>query len=675
MKRTTHFCRIACFACLLLPVGGTAANATDAEGRNPHAVVQSVNLDAVHWTGDFWANRIESVRKQSIPAMWEIMKGTVYKPFYQNFLVAAGDVNGDFHGAPWNDGDFYKFLEAVCAVNAATHDPELDAILNTSIAAIGKAQRADGYIHTPVLIRQRHGEQDAKPFQERQNFEMYNMGHLITAGSLHYRVTGRDEFLNIARKTADFLCETFRNPTPELARNSVCPSHYMAMVDIYRLTGEPQYLELAKKFLDMRNLVSNGDDDNQDRIPFLQQREAMGHAVRANYLYAGAADLYLETGDQKLWEPLEAIWKNAVEKKTYITGGCGALYDGASPDGSSDQSAIARVHQAYGRNYQLPNVTAHNETCAAIGSVLWNWRMFRATGEARYVDVLELALYNAVLSGISLDGTNYFYVNPLRQIEPLPTKLRWSRQRVPFITSYCCPPNVLRTIAEVGSYAYSKTDDAIWINLYGSNQLSTTLNSHSLKLSQQSKYPWNGRVQITINECPATEFSLNLRIPSWADQATIQVNGSAASSKTAPGSYARLRRVWKAGDLVELQLPMPIRLIEANPLVEETRNQVAIKRGPIVYCLESPDLPKDVRVSDVSIRADAKFSEQYDADLLNGVTVIEARVMAKSPGGWDGKLYRTLGDGREREIQARFIPYYAWANRGQSEMSVWLPLK
>ena len=283
------------------------------------------------------------------------------------------------------------------------------------------------------------------------------MGHLITAGCLHYRLTGREEFLSIARKTADYLCETFRNPTPELARNSVCPSHYMAMVDIYRTTGEPRYLELAKKFLDMRNMVADGDDDNQDRIPFLQQREAIGHAVRANYLYAGAADLYAETGDRGLLESAEPRFgRTRSEKKVYITGGCGALYDGASPDGSSDQSSIARVHQAYGRNYQLPNITAHNETCAAIGSVLWSWRMFQGTGEARYVDVLETALYNAVLSGVSLDGTNYFYINPLRQVEPLPTKLRWPRQRVPFISSYCCPPNVLRTIAEVGGYAYSR---------------------------------------------------------------------------------------------------------------------------------------------------------------------------------------------------------------------------
>jgi DUF1680 family protein len=640
-----------------------------------HAAVQPVSFDAVHWTNGFWADHVEMVHQRSIPAMWEIMRGAKYKPFFQNFLVAAGDMKGDFHGAQWNDGDFYKFLEAVSAVYATTHDPALEAILKQSIAAIGKAQRADGYIHTPVLIKERHGERNAQPFQDRQNFEMYNMGHLITSACLHYQATGHDEFLSIARKTADFLCEAFRNPTPALARNSVCPSHYMAMVDIYRTTGEPGYLDLAKKFLAMRNLVTQGDDDNQDRIPFLRQREAAGHAVRANYLYAGAADLYLESGEPAIRGALEAIWKNAVEKKMYITGGCGALYDGASPDGSSDQSSIARVHQAYGRSYQLPNVTAHNETCAAIGNVLWNWRMFRATGEAKYVDVLETALYNAVLSGISLEGTNYFYVNPLRQVEPLPAKLRWPRQRVPFISSYCCPPNVLRTIAEVGSYAYSRTDDTIWINLYGSNQLSTTLGGRPLKLSQQTNYPWEGNVRITFDDCPTNKFSLKLRIPNWADDAKIQINGTATSEKSKSGSYVELRRNWKTGDVVELQLPMPARLIEANPLVEETRNQVAVQRGPIVYCLESPDLPKDVSVQDVAIRADAKLSDRYDPNQLNGVSVIEANLLVRPTGDWDGKLYRTLDGGAEREIKARFIPYYAWSNRGLSEMTVWLPLK
>jgi DUF1680 family protein len=676
MNYKYYLCLIVGVLCLL-PASENAtqaANATDS-GRSPHAAVQPVTLDEVEWTGGFWADRLETVHKRSLPAMWEIMKGTKYKPFYLNFLIAAGEAQGDFHGAQWNDGDFYKFLEAVCAVDATKPDPELKTILNQSIATIGKAQRGDGYIHTPVLIRQRHGDRDAKPFQDRQNFEMYNMGHLITAACLHHRLTGRDEFLNIARKTADFLCETFRDPTPELARNSLCPAHYMAMVDIYRTTGEPRYLELAKKFVDMRSRVTHGDDDNQDRIPFLQQREAMGHAVRANYLYAGVADLYAETGDQASWDALASIWKNAVEKKMYITGGCGALYDGASPDGSSDQSSITRVHQSYGRNYQLPNVTAHNETCAAIGSVLWNWRMFRATGDARYVDVLETALYNAVLSGISLDGTNYFYVNPLRQIEPLPTKLRWPRERVPFISTYCCPPNVLRTIAEVGGYTYSTAKNAIWINLYGSNRLTTKLDGHPLKLSQQTNYPWDGRVTVTIDECPPSKFSLKLRIPEWCDGATIQVNGAATSAQVKSGTYADLHRVWKPGDVVELQMPMPARLIEANPLVEETRNQVAIQRGPIVYCLESPDLPKDVRVQEVAIRADAKLSDRYDPSLLNGVTVIDATLTAKPSGDWDGKLYRSRDGRRDREIAARLIPYYAWSNRGASEMSVWLPVK
>ncbi len=662
--------------CLLYSLSTPAAAAESGAARaSAHAAVQPVSIDAVHWMNGFWANRAEIVQKRSIPAMWDIMRGAKFKPFYQNFLVAAGDMKGDFHGAQWNDGDFYKFLEAVSAVYATTHDPALEAILKPSIAAIGKAQRADGYIHTPVLIKQRHGERNAQAFQDRQNFEMYNMGHLITAACVHYRATGNYDFLNIARKTADFLCETFRNPTPALARNSVCPSHYMAMIDIYRTTGDARYLDVAKKFLAMRNFVEDGDDDNQDRIPFRQQREAAGHAVRANYLYAGAADVYLETGEPALRGALDAIWKNAVEKKMYITGGCGALYDGASPDGSSDQSSIARVHQAYGRNYQLPNVTAHNETCAAIGNVLWNWRMFQATGEAKYVDVMETTLYNAVLSGISLDGTNYFYVNPLRQVEPLPAKLRWTRQRVPFISSYCCPPNVLRAIAEVGSYAYSKTDDAIWINLYGGNRLSTKLGDSPLKLLQQTNYPWDGNIKVTFNECPTEKFSLKLRIPSWADRAKILINGKAWSETTKSGSYVELRRNWKTSDVVELQLPMPARLVEANPLVEETRNQVAIQRGPIVYCLESPDLPKDVRVQDVAIRGDAKLSDRYDPSLLNGVSGIEANLIVRASGDWDGKLYRTLESESERAIIARFIPYFAWSNRGPSEMTVWLPLK
>ena len=664
---------------MLLLVHALAARTWAAEpndvGCSPYAAVQSIRLNEVEWTGGFWAERLETVRTRSIPAMWEIMKGTKFKPFYQNFLIAAGAADGDYHGAPFNDGDFYKFLEAVAAMDAQSHDPALAAILEQSIEAISNAQRADGYIHTPVLIRARHGDNTAKPFQERQNFEMYNMGHLITAACVHHQLTGRPEFLAIARRTADFLCDTFRQPTPELARNSVCPSHYMAMVDLYRITGEPRYLELAKTFVDMRDLVANGDDDNQDRIPFVEQREAIGHAVRANYLYAGIADLYLETGDKPSLDALTEIWKNVTQKKMYITGGCGALYDGASPDGSRDQSAISRVHQAYGRNYQLPNVTAHNETCAAIGGVLWNWRMFETTGDAKYVDVLEATLYNAVLAGVSLDGTAYFYVNPLRQVEPLPTDLRWPRERVAFMTSYCCPPNALRTIAEVGGYAYSKTDDAIWINLYGSNRLATTLGGKKLKLTQSSNYPWDGNIKITVDECPDAEFSLKFRIPGWADGATIKVNGAAPKATIQSGAYANVRRTWKLGDVVDLKLPMPAQLVEANPLVEEARNQLAVRRGPIVYCLESPDLPRDVRVQDVAIRTDAELTSKYDASLLGGVAVVETALVARPSREWEGKLYRPRDNRPEHEFKGKLIPYYGWSNRGPSEMSVWLPVK
>ena len=643
--------------------------------RSPHAKVQAVGLDEVRWTNGFWAERFAVCRERSIPAMWEIMRGTRYKPFLQHFLIAAGDMPGEYHGAQWNDGDYYKFLEACVATYAVSRDPSLEKILDQSIDAIGRAQRADGYIHTPVLIRERNGDADAQPFQDRHNFEMYNMGHLITAACLHHRVTGRDDFLAIARKTADFLAVAFRDPTPALARNSVCPSHYMALVELYRATGEPRHLALAQTFLDMRNLVTDGGDDNQDRVPLVEQREAVGHAVRANYLYAGAADLYLETGDAELWNPLEAIWDNVVHQKMYVTGACGSLYDGASPDGSPDQSQITRTHQAYGRNYQLPNTTAHNETCAAIGNVLWNWRMFLATGEARYMDVVELALYNAVLSGVSLRGTEYFYTNPLRQVEPLPTKLRWSRSRVPFVTSYCCPPNVLRTITEVSGYAYSMSDDAVWVNLYGGSTLSTELNGKPLVVTQETKYPWDGRVSVTLQQCPDAEFALKLRIPGWAEKASIRVNGEPADTPISPGAYADIRRRWRPGDVVELALLMPARLIEANPLVEETRNQVAVQRGPIVYCLESPDLPAGVRVADVVVPADTKFTARFVPDLLQGVAVVEADVVAQPAGDWDDALYRPLSRNRHQPVRVRFIPYYAWSNRGRSEMTVWLPVK
>jgi DUF1680 family protein len=397
----------------------------------------------------------------------------------------------------------------------------------------------------------------------------------------------------------------------------------------------------------------------------------------------------------------------------YITGGCGALFDGASPDGSKDQKSITRVHQAYGRNYELPNLTAHNETCANIGNALWNWRMFLATGEARFMDVVELALYNSVLSGVSLDGTNFFYVNPLRSVRPMPVELRWKHERVPFMNSFCCPPNLARTLAEVGSYAYAESDDALWVNLYGGNVLTTDLTAAGkVKLIQQTEYPWNGRIRFRFAECPQKEFALKLRVPGWAGEETSnfkpQTPGNDLDSKPAKAGtpnekrtktrrlwtlrindamteivpessgYLTLRRIWKAGDTVDLDFDMPARIMEANPFVEETLNQVAVKRGPLVYCLEAARSGqangKSDEIMHVSIPLEADLVARFDRAVLGGVVVIEASGFLRRDSTWNGKLYRRVEPVTGTITKLQFIPYYAWANRGAREMTVWLPL-
>ncbi|HEY1718550.1 MAG TPA: glycoside hydrolase family 127 protein [Verrucomicrobiae bacterium] len=658
---------------LAIPFFSRAAGVVDT-ASSPFAKIQTVDLRDAKWTDGFWANRFELCRIQMVPKMETLMEGTNYSQFFRNFEITAGLVNGKSHGATFNDGDFYKWLEGASATLAVTNDAALAKRLDEIISVISQAQETNGYIDTWVQLHQRAGDTNAAPFSNPENFEMYNFGQLMTAACVHFRATGKTNLLSIAEKAADFLCAEFQNPTPALANNLICPSHYMGIVELYRATREPRYLELAKKFLAMRDLVKDGGDDNQDRIPFEQQTEAEGHAVRANYLFAGAADLFLETGETNLWQPLGKIWTNVVTKKMYITGGCGALYDGASPDGAKNQKNITRVHQSYGRNFQLPNTTAYSETCANIGNVLWNWRMFLASGDSKFMDVVELALYNSVLSGGALDGTNFFYTNPLRVTDPMPAELRWSRTRVPFVSSFCCPPNLVRTIAESADYAYAKSSDSIFVNLYGASELQTKLaNGEEVKLSQVTDYPWNGRVRIKILNCGKREFALNLRIPNWANGASVRVNDSPTDFSPNPESYFEIRRSWQPGDFVDLDLPTPVRLMEANPLVEEDLNQVAVQRGPIVYCLESPDLPRGVKISDVLIPSDIKLTARYDRRLLDGIVVIEGNALARSEENWSGKLYREFQPDELEPIAVKFIPYCVWQNRGPSEMSVWLP--
>lgn len=674
LTRGTMFGLMAMATAGTLSAGPTGRGLTDTSA-SPHVVLRSVGLADVHWTKGFWAERFDACRRHTVPHLWRIMRGTEYSQFYQNFRIAAGQASGRHRGASFNDGDFYKWLEATAAVYAVTRDPALDRQMDEIIGVIGRAQRADGYLHTPVLIKQRNGQTDAQPLQYPLGFELYNMGHLLTAACVHYRATGKTTLLDIARKTADYLDTAFRHPTAQLARLAVCPSHYMGMVEIYRATREPRYRDLAKKFLDLRDLVAGGSDDNQDRIPFRHQTQAVGHAVRANYLYAGAADVYVETGDRSLLAPLLPIWENVVFQKMYLTGGCGALYDGASPDGAKNQKQIGRVHQAYGREYQLPNSTAHNESCAAIAFVLWNWRMLQLTGDARYADVLERALYNSVLAGVSLDGTRFFYINTLRQLDRMPVALRWSRTRQPFISSFCCPPNLARTIAEVSNYAYSRSERGLWVHLYGSNVLDTDLGGARLHLTQETDYPWDGKITLRIDATPDREFAILLRIPEWAKGAAVSVNGRPEQKAPEAGRYFEVKRTWSAGDRVRLDLPMRPRLIQAHPLVEEVRNQVAVQRGPLVYCLESPDLPPGIALSNVVIPEGIELRPRFNGRLLGGVTVLEgkAEVVAEAP--WGKQLYRDLTPATARPIDLRLIPYYAWNNRGPSEMTVWLPLR
>lgn len=650
-------------------------NAVAADTIRPFAKVQPVGLAESRWTSGFWFDRFELCRTNMLPNMGRLMEGTNYSQFLRNFEIAAGLADGRYRGAPFNDGELYKLMQAASAAYAVAPSDYLRRNLDRAIEIIAKAQRDDGYIHTPTLVKLRNGDTNAMPFQDRNNFEMYNLGHLFTTACVHHQATGETNLLTIAVKAADFLCRAFAETTPEAARSSVCPSHYMGIIDLYRETGDARYLELAKKFFALRAQITDGGDDNQDRIPFEKQTTAMGHAVRANYLYAGAADLFMETGDTNLWNPLEPIWHNLTEQKMYITGGCGALFDGASPYGAKDQKNITRTHQAYGHNYELPNTTAHNETCANIGNVLWNWRMFFATSEARFVDIAELALYNSVLSGMSLDGTNFFYVNPLRTTDPLPVELRWKHQRVPYVSSFCCPPNLVRTIAGSAQFAYAKSADTIWVNLYGASELETDLpDVGKVKLAQETEYPWNGRVRIKILSAPEKDFTLKLRIPGWAKAASIRINHRPPDTSAKSGSYHELRHAWKCGDIIDLDLQMDTELIEANPLVEETLGQVAVKRGPIVYCLESVDLPHGVRPLDVSLSSDTKFRARYDHRLLGGIAVLEGTVLAHSDSNWKGQLYRPLQPSQSTSVKLRLIPYSVWANRGPSEMSVWLPL-
>lgn len=653
--------------------------------KSPHVKLRCIDIEECRWTEGFWADKLELCHQVMIPNLGRLMEDPEIIHAYENFLVAAGLKEGEFKGWSFHDGDFYKYVEALCYAYAVTKDKKIEARMDEIIDVIAKAQREDGYIHTQILIGHgiagfNHASEHpfrgaTKPFRVDANHELYNFGHLMTAACIHYRTTGKTNFLDIAKKASDYLYAKFKDPSPELAALDWNPPHYMGLVEMYRTTGDKRYLELAATFVDMlgtgkaRTNASTGLDHSQKRTPFREETEAVGHAGHGNYLYCGVADVYAETGDKSLLEALKRVWQNVAFKKMYVTGATGPQHYGLSKNRDL-------VREAYGKNYELPNICAYNETCANIGNAMWNWRMFLIDGDARHADIVELVFYNSALSGVALDGKHFFYTNPARYLKNHPNVTKDDGVRSPWLSVFCCPPNIIRTIAKMHTYAYCTSDDGVWVNLYGSNVLDTELaDGSSLKLTQKTKYPWNGLVEIAVDLAEKKEFSMMLRIPGWASEAKLKVNGQVVETQLPSGSYFELNRTWTTGDVVELDLPMTTQLMVANPGVDSLRNQVAVTRGPLVYCLESVDLPKDVGITEVVIPQDIELTPRFDKHLLSGVTVLEGEAEIIAEEDWSNQLYRRLSPQKPRKERIRLIPYYAWSNRGVSDMTVWLPLK
>ncbi len=683
------FCGLALAWACMAHAGGRGLTDTS---RSPHAKLRAVDLDDVRWTRGFWADKFELCRSAMLPSIEQALHDPANSEQLSNLRIAAGLEEGKHRGTDWSDGDCYKWLEAMSLVYAVTGDAKLERLLDEWIDVIARAQTSAGYLSTNI------GDEPSEWLPEPYRHELYNMGHLIHAGCIHYRATGKDSFLAIARRTADFLYERFQPRPPELVHFPWNPSAYMGLIELYRTTRDASYLELAGIMIGNRGSSpgggdhrNGGTDQTQDRVPLRQEMEAVGHAVCATYLYCGAADLLAETGEAELRAALERVWLNVTSRRMYITGAVGAG-SGKSPRGDP-------VHEAFLADYQLPTRTGYAETCANIGNGMWNWRMLAATGDARYGDTWERVLYNSLLSAVSADGRRFFYCNPLRWTgeETGPhkhhTATRWHTH-----SCYCCPPQVARTVAGLHALAYSVSDDAVWVNLYGGSVLETGLpDGSTVALEQQTDYPWDGRITLTVSKAPSGPFALMLRIPGWAAGARLSVNGEATPAQVKPGDYASVRRRWSPGDSVQLDLPMNVRLMEAHPAVEELRNWVAVMRGPIVYCLELPveSGGEEAWRCGVFLPENIELTPRFEPDLLGGVTVLSGRGLtfrgrdefieqtagAPEPGSanWDGWLYRPLTPRglpapTGETVDVTLIPYFAWANRGISYMEVWIPL-
>ncbi|HXX17089.1 MAG TPA: beta-L-arabinofuranosidase domain-containing protein [Candidatus Eremiobacteraceae bacterium] len=624
--------------------------------HSPYAKLHNVPVHAVTITDGFWGARRAVNINNSIPSMEKLLEANGRM---NNFLRLAGKSDAKQTGPVYSDSDVYKWTEAAGFALQSGDRPELRQIADKVIQEMVAVQEPSGYLNT-YYVQDRAGDR-MTPEVQRWGHELYNLGHMIQGAIAFYRATGDRTLLDAGMRFVDsYLLPNFG---PEANKQPIFSGHpeiELALIELYRTTGDTKYRTFA-------GYILHGDDRIKFPqhayvyhfcgIPFTSRTRLEGHAVRAMYACCGATDYYLETGDQSYWKTLNALWNDLITSQMYVTGGVGARSDG----------------EAFGDSYELPNFTAYGESCAAIGNMMWNWRMLTATGDAKYADVIERALYNGINSGMSLDGTLYCYRNPLAFDPSAGDRIRNS-----WYDTTCCPPNLERTFASLPGYFCSTSKDGLYLHLYDNSLLDWHLqDGTSLKIAQKTHYPWDGTVEIAVTPAKPADFTLYLRIPGWSDRTQVQVNGTVVSGATA-GQYLPLRRRWAAGDSIHMQFNMAPQVLEANTRVVDDYGRVAVQRGPLVYCLEQLDQPEGVALYDVSLdlrsSASSKFQEEFRSDLLGGVVVL------KHPGAVrersSGKLYYRYSPNAAftRPVELSFIPYYAWANRSATPMQVWTPM-
>jgi len=620
--------------------------------KSKHTVFHPVSIDKVRFTDKFWNNYREMNKKVMLPAQYHLSEETGR---IDNFRRASGKIKAPFKGMFFNDSDVYKWVEAASWVLTSDPDKELQALLESVINEIADAQQADGYLNTYFMF-----EREVERWTNFDLHEMYCAGHMIQAAVAHYRATGETKLLDVATRFADYMFIHFGNESDgkKFALDGH-PEIEMALVELYRITGQENYLNLAKYFVDARgykslDVSSTGRTSSyyQDTIPFRKMKRLQGHSVRAIYLNCGAADIFAETGESDLKTALDNMWESMVNRQMYVTGGLGSRYE----------------IEGFGTDYELPNGRAHTETCAGVGNFMMNWRMLLTSGESRYADLMELALYNAILPGTSLDGKSYFYQNPLSD--------DGEHRRERWFTVACCPSNISRTLATLPGYCYTTSDKGIWVHLYGSNQAELCLpNGKQIKISQKTDFPWSGNIRFEIQT--AEKFGLFLRKPGWHKGGEkIKINGEVIQPEITSKNYWIVDREWHIGDIVELDIPMPVRKIASHPFVVENQGRVALMRGPLVYCLENIDQSIDVRL--ISLPSTNEFQDKFHPELLGGVVALhgEGSIMTDKL-EWEEKLYKPLDSFPPRPQQTvpiMAIPYYAWANREPGAMQVWIPV-